>query len=97
MILLIYRHTRSRRWTSNDFTRLIDFLVCRSTIEEVENVLSKVDPKQDIEIGNYRLDADGNVIRKKVSFFPTKNIDTFWNVYDTFEYFLYSWTYTEGA
>ncbi|KAK0075441.1 hypothetical protein PV325_006902 [Microctonus aethiopoides] len=40
--------------------------VCRSTIEEVENVLAKINPSQDIEIGNFRLDANGDMIKKKV-------------------------------
>ncbi|KOX73850.1 Protein canopy like protein 2 [Melipona quadrifasciata] len=39
---------------------------CRSTIKEIEEELAKIDPSRQIEIGNYRLDAQGNVIHKKV-------------------------------
>ncbi|CAK9820087.1 Protein seele [Anthophora plagiata] len=41
-------------------------LVCRSTVKEIEEELNKIDPSLEIEIGNYRLDAQGNVIHKKV-------------------------------
>ncbi|XP_063988675.1 protein seele [Diachasmimorpha longicaudata] len=47
--------------------KLLQCLVCRATIEEVENVLNKIDPSHQVEVGNYRLDATGNILKKKVS------------------------------
>ncbi|XP_017891362.1 protein seele isoform X2 [Ceratina calcarata] len=38
----------------------------RSTIKEIEGEIAKIDPSREIEIGNYRLDAQGNIIHKKV-------------------------------
>ncbi|KAF3423347.1 hypothetical protein E2986_04533 [Frieseomelitta varia] len=46
--------------------KLLKCLVCRSTIKEIEEELAKIDPSRQIEIGNYRLDAQGNVIHKKI-------------------------------
>ncbi|XP_076237029.1 canopy family protein seele [Calliopsis andreniformis] len=46
--------------------KFLKCLVCRSTVKEIEGELSKIDPSREIEIGNYRLDAEGNVIHKKV-------------------------------
>lgn len=46
--------------------KFLKCLVCRSTVKEVEAELAKIDPSREIEIGNYRLDAEGNVIHKKV-------------------------------
>lgn len=52
----------------NDYNKLIFviFVVCRSTVKEIEEELAKIDPSREIEIGNYRLDAQGNAIHKKV-------------------------------
>nr|XP_033321481.1 protein seele isoform X1 [Megalopta genalis]XP_033321482.1 protein seele isoform X1 [Megalopta genalis]XP_033321483.1 protein seele isoform X1 [Megalopta genalis] len=47
-------------------TNYLKCLVCRSTIKEIEGELGKIDPSREIEIGNYRLDAEGNVVHKKV-------------------------------
>lgn len=47
-------------------SKLLKCLVCRSTVKEIEGELAKVDPSREIEIGNYRLDAEGNVINKKI-------------------------------
>ncbi|XP_076641136.1 canopy family protein seele isoform X2 [Halictus rubicundus] len=38
----------------------------RSTIKEIEAELAKIDPTIEIDVGNYRLDADGNIVTKKV-------------------------------
>ncbi|KAK1135989.1 hypothetical protein K0M31_000558 [Melipona bicolor] len=38
----------------------------KSTIKEIEEELAKIDPSRQIEVGNYRLDAQGNVIHKKI-------------------------------
>lgn len=35
-------------------------------MKEIEGELAKIDPTREIEIGNYRLDAQGNIIHKKV-------------------------------
>ncbi|XP_015123229.1 protein seele [Diachasma alloeum] len=47
--------------------KLLQCLVCRITVEEVENVLNTIDPSQQVEVGNYRLDADGNIQKKMVA------------------------------
>ncbi|XP_012253703.1 protein seele [Athalia rosae] len=41
-------------------------LVCRTTIDEVETELGKIDPTASIDVGNYRLDATGNVKKKTI-------------------------------
>ncbi|XP_029031844.1 protein seele isoform X1 [Osmia bicornis bicornis] len=46
--------------------KLLKCLVCRSTITEFERELAKIDPSIEIEVGNYRLDAEGNAIHKKI-------------------------------
>ncbi|XP_003394069.1 protein seele [Bombus terrestris] len=46
--------------------KLLKCLVCRSTVKEIEEELAKIDPSREIEIGNYRLDAQGNAIHKKI-------------------------------
>ncbi|XP_012351133.2 protein seele [Apis florea] len=46
--------------------KLLKCLVCRSTVKEIEGELAKIDPAREIEIGNYRLDAQGNIIHKKI-------------------------------
>ncbi|KAK1135988.1 hypothetical protein K0M31_000558 [Melipona bicolor] len=46
--------------------KLLKCLICRSTIKEIEEELAKIDPSRQIEVGNYRLDAQGNVIHKKI-------------------------------
>ncbi|XP_076276500.1 canopy family protein seele isoform X1 [Lasioglossum baleicum] len=53
--------------TSTDIdNKYLKCLVCRSTIKEVEGELAKIDPSMEIDVGNYRLDADGNIVTKKV-------------------------------
>ncbi|KOC67519.1 Protein canopy like protein 2 [Habropoda laboriosa] len=47
-------------------SKFLKCLVCRSTVKEIEGELTKIDPSIEIEIGNYRLDAQGNIIHKKV-------------------------------
>ncbi|XP_054006666.1 protein seele isoform X2 [Hylaeus anthracinus] len=37
-----------------------------STVKEVEEELAKIDPSKKIDVGNYRLDAKGNIVQKKV-------------------------------
>lgn len=59
-------------WVDEAFSNVIDMrfvflLVCRTTVKEVQEELAKVDPKRKIDIGNYRLDAAGNEIKKSVS------------------------------
>jgi hypothetical protein len=41
--------------------------VCRSVVEEIDNVIQKVDPKRTMEVGSYRLDSMGNQKQKTVS------------------------------
>ncbi|XP_024944517.1 protein seele [Cephus cinctus] len=47
-------------------SRNLRCLVCRTTIDELTNELSKISPEREIEVGNFRLDGKGNTIRKKV-------------------------------
>ncbi|KAL2714643.1 protein seele [Vespula squamosa] len=42
-------------------------LVCRATMDELKTELGKIDPSIEIDVGNYRMDAKGNSITKKVS------------------------------
>ncbi|XP_046741369.1 protein seele isoform X2 [Diprion similis] len=41
-------------------------LVCRTTIDELEAEIAKIDPSVSIDVGNYRLDANGNVKQKSI-------------------------------
>ncbi|XP_017777235.1 PREDICTED: protein canopy homolog 2 [Nicrophorus vespilloides] len=41
-------------------------LVCEKTIEEVENIVNKLDPSIHVDAGGYRLDASGNLNKKTV-------------------------------
>lgn len=41
-------------------------LVCRATVSEIEDAVSKVDPGKKAEVGGYRLDSKGNAISKTV-------------------------------
>ncbi|XP_011301947.1 protein canopy homolog 2 [Fopius arisanus] len=45
---------------------LLQCLICRTTIEEMDNVMAKIDPSRSIDVGNYRLDAQGNILKKSV-------------------------------
>lgn len=45
----------------------IFLLVCETTILEFEKALSKVNPNLKVNVGGYRLDADGTVKQKTVS------------------------------
>ncbi|XP_043486555.1 protein seele [Polistes fuscatus] len=42
-------------------------LVCRATMDELKTELGKIDPSIEVEVGNYRMDAEGNTIRRKIS------------------------------
>ncbi|XP_014606187.1 PREDICTED: protein canopy homolog 2 [Polistes canadensis] len=48
-------------------TQYLKCLVCRATVNELKTELAKTDPSVKIEVGSYRMDADGNTIRRKVS------------------------------
>lgn len=41
-------------------------LVCRATMKELEYEMLKSDPNRLVEVGNYRMDAEGNTIHKKI-------------------------------
>ncbi|EEB10332.1 conserved hypothetical protein [Pediculus humanus corporis] len=43
-------------------------LVCRATIDEMIKEINKVNPKKKIQVGGYRLDTDGKLQEKVVSF-----------------------------
>lgn len=47
-------------------SKFLRCLVCRSTMDELKAELGKLDPSIQIEIGNYRMDAEGNTIMKKL-------------------------------
>jgi len=42
--------------------------VCKVTIQEMENAVSKVNSKKKIEVGGFRIDSSGNTISKTVQF-----------------------------
>lgn len=44
-------------------------LVCRKTVDELQNKLENIDSSKTVEVGQYRLDADGNALHKKVCLF----------------------------
>ncbi|XP_011707651.1 PREDICTED: protein canopy homolog 2-like isoform X1 [Wasmannia auropunctata] len=41
-------------------------LVCRATMDELEMEVLKANPNRLVDVGNYRMDAEGNTIRRKV-------------------------------
>ncbi|KAJ8947932.1 hypothetical protein NQ314_008525 [Rhamnusium bicolor] len=41
-------------------------LVCLQSIHELNKAVSKIDPRQKVDVGGYRLDADGNYKHKAV-------------------------------
>ncbi|XP_012527843.1 protein seele [Monomorium pharaonis] len=41
-------------------------LVCRATIEELENEVLKSNPDKLVDVSNFRMDAEGNTISRKV-------------------------------
>jgi len=41
-------------------------LVCRASMDELENEILKTNPNKLVEVGNFRMDAEGNTIHKKV-------------------------------
>nr|CAD7444079.1 unnamed protein product [Timema bartmani]CAD7451975.1 unnamed protein product [Timema tahoe] len=43
-------------------------LVCRSVVEEIENIIQKVDPRKKVDVGSYRLDSKGNQKQKSVPY-----------------------------
>lgn len=42
-------------------------LVCEKSLEELNNAVKKLDPAKRVDVGGYRLDADGNYNHKSVS------------------------------
>lgn len=41
-------------------------LVCRATMTELENEVLKANPNKLVDVGNFRMDAEGNTIRRKI-------------------------------
>ncbi|KAL6257900.1 hypothetical protein P5V15_011499 [Pogonomyrmex californicus] len=41
-------------------------LVCRATMNEIEAEVLKANPNKLVDVGNFRMDAEGNTIRKKI-------------------------------
>ncbi|XP_011145478.1 protein seele [Harpegnathos saltator] len=41
-------------------------LVCRATMDEMEAAVSKLNPRVLVDAGNYKMDAQGNTVQKKV-------------------------------
>jgi hypothetical protein len=54
--------------------------VCRSVVEEIDNVIQKVDPKRTMEVGSYRLDSVGNQKQKTVSVCNSSPLDCHTNI-----------------
>ena len=40
--------------------------VCKATVQELENAISKEDPNKTVDVSGFRLDAKGNSISKSV-------------------------------
>ncbi|XP_046420293.1 protein seele isoform X2 [Neodiprion fabricii] len=47
-------------------SKQLQCLVCRTTMDELEAEIAKIDPSVSIDVGNYRLDANGNVKQKSI-------------------------------
>ncbi|KAF9420677.1 hypothetical protein HW555_003224, partial [Spodoptera exigua] len=43
-------------------------LVCRTTFEELNDVIKKVDKWKKVDVGNFRMDASGNTMQEKICF-----------------------------
>lgn len=41
-------------------------LVCRATMKELEDEVLKANPNKLVDVGNFRMDAEGNTIRRKI-------------------------------
>lgn len=50
----------------NENLKIFKIAVCRATVSEIEDAVSKVDPNKKAQVGGYRLDASGNTITKTV-------------------------------
>lgn len=55
--------------SGNHFIAVCIILVCRKTVDELQNKLDTIDSSKTVEVGQYRLDADGNTLHKKVCLF----------------------------
>jgi len=42
-------------------------LVCKATLNELSIAIKKIDPARKVDVGGYRLDAEGNIKQKQVS------------------------------
>jgi len=47
---------------------VLDCLVCRSLVDEIEAAIDKVNPNKKVEVGSYRLDSNGNMKQAKVPY-----------------------------
>nr|CAD7400896.1 unnamed protein product [Timema poppensis] len=56
--ILIFRHESNPDQKS----------ICRSVVEEIENIIQKVDPRKKVDVGSYRLDSKGNQKQKSVPY-----------------------------
>lgn len=53
-------------WSSNH--KEVKCLVCRKVVEEVDNIVDKVNPSKTVEVGSYRLDSKGNRKQKTIPY-----------------------------
>ncbi|XP_063217584.1 protein seele [Bacillus rossius redtenbacheri] len=53
---------------SADQSKQLRCLVCRHVVDEIDNIIQKVDPKKKVSVGGYRLDSNGNQKQKSVPF-----------------------------
>lgn len=47
-------------------SRDVKCLVCKATIDEMEQAIKKVDPKKKVEVGSFRMNLDGDTVSKTV-------------------------------
>ncbi|XP_055385349.1 protein seele [Condylostylus longicornis] len=46
--------------------KLVKCEVCKATVQEIENAVSKVDTGKKVDVGGFRIDAHGNTVSKSV-------------------------------
>lgn len=44
------------------------YVVCKVTVNEMEDAISKVDPRKKVEVGGFRIDDTGSRVSKQVQY-----------------------------
>ncbi|XP_055850656.1 protein seele-like [Episyrphus balteatus] len=48
--------------------KIVKCLVCKNTVQEMEDAISKIDPKRVVEVNGFRIDDQGNLITKTAKY-----------------------------